>query len=91
MNIFAKAFCRTFQAGFRAALPILPYREPKVIDSCDGIKKVIEKEKIKSVLIVTDKGIMQNGLVQPVVDAYLLAINHERTHYENKNCCRLHL
>lgn len=62
MNIASKIFCRTFQAGFRAALPVLPYREPEIINSCFDLKSVFKKEDIKSILIVTDKGIVDNGL-----------------------------
>lgn len=69
MNIFVKVFCRTFQAVFRMALPVLPYREPQIIGSCSEIGKVIAKERIHSVLIVTDNGIVNNGLVKPVVEA----------------------
>ena len=66
MNIFAKIYCRIFQTAFRMALPVLPYREPEIIRSCAEIGKVAKKEKISSVLIVTDKGIVNNGLVDPV-------------------------
>lgn len=67
---FAKAiFCRTFQLGFRIALPVLPYREPKIVDSCKELGEVFQKEKLHSVLIVTDKGIRDHGLVEPVVKA----------------------
>ena len=66
MNIFAKIYCRVFQTAFRMALPLLPYREPEIIQSCAEIGKVAKKEKISSVLIVTDKGIVNNGLVGPV-------------------------
>ena len=69
MNIFAKIYCRIFQTAFRVALPVLPYREPEAIGSCTEIGKVAKKEKISSVLIVTDKGIVNNGLVDPVVAA----------------------
>lgn len=58
--------CRIFQIAFRIALPILPYREPEIIDSCKNLGKVLRKENIQSVLIVTDKGIMNNGLVAPL-------------------------
>ncbi len=44
MNLFAKVFCRTLQAVFRMALPVLPYREPQIIGFCSEIGKVIEKE-----------------------------------------------
>ncbi len=64
---FAKAiFCRAFQASFRAALPFLPYREPEIIGSCEGLSEVIKKERIRSAMIVTDKGILKNGLTLPL-------------------------
>lgn len=67
---FLKKFgCRVFQIVFRAALPLLPYREPEIIESCEKLDKVFKKENIKSVLIVTDKGIVSNGLVIPVTEA----------------------
>ena len=64
---FPKAvFCRVFQAAFRMAMPFLPYREPKIINSCAGIKEVLAKENATHVLVVTDKGIVNNGLLNPV-------------------------
>ena len=62
MNIVSKLFCRTFQIAFRAALPILPYREPKIVPSCSELGGVLGKEKSTSVLVVTDAGIVKNGL-----------------------------
>jgi len=50
------------------ALPVLPYREPEIINSCKEIGKVLKKEKATSVLVVTDKGIVNNGLLKPVQD-----------------------
>ncbi len=66
MNIASKFFCRVFQAGFRAALPILPYREPKIVPSCLELGGVFKKEKTTSVLVVTDAGIVKNGLTIPL-------------------------
>ena len=67
---FPKAvFCRVFQVAFRAALPVLPYREPEIISSCSELGKIAKKENLRSVLIVTDKGIVATGLVKPVVEA----------------------
>ena len=63
MNIVSKIYCRVFQAGFRAALPILPYREPKIVPSCSELGGVFKKEKTTSVLVVTDAGIVKNGLM----------------------------
>ena len=62
MNIASKIFCRSFQIAFRAALPILPYREPKIVPSCAELGNVFKKEKSTSVLVVTDAGIVKNGL-----------------------------
>lgn len=57
-----KIFCRTFQLGFRAALPVLPYREPAIINSCADLGRTLKKEDATHVLIVTDRGIVENGI-----------------------------
>ena len=62
MFILKKAGCRIFQMTFRAVLPVLPYREPKIIPSCSELGEVFERENSKSVLVVTDEGIVKNGL-----------------------------
>ena len=66
MFFLKAAFCRVFQTVFRAALPILPYREPEIINSCSELGKVFKKENSKSVLIVTDAGIVKNRLTAPL-------------------------
>lgn len=63
MFFLKSAYCRVFQTAFRIALPILPYREPKIIGSCTELGPVLQKENLQSVLIVTDKGIVDNGLL----------------------------
>lgn len=57
-----KVFCRTFQLDFRAALPVLPYREPAIINSCADLGRTLKKEDATHVLIVTDRGIVENGI-----------------------------
>lgn len=66
MFILKSAFCRVFQTAFRIALPVLPYREPEIISSCSHLESVFKKENIKSVLVVTDKGVVSCGLVKPL-------------------------
>ena len=61
MNIFKKAYCRAFQIAFRAALPILPYREPEIISEISGIVSVLSEKNIGSVLLVTDAGLKSMG------------------------------
>ena len=58
--------CRAFQIAFRVALPVLPYREPKVVSSCSELGEVFAKEKTGSVLVVTDEGIVKHGLTAPL-------------------------
>ena len=65
---FLKAlYCRIFQGVFRLALPILPYRQPKIVNSCEKLDTILCTESITSVLVVTDKGIIANGLVSPIL------------------------
>lgn len=62
MNQFKKVYCRVFQTAFKIALPLLPYRTPKVVGSVKKIPDLIKKHKCDTVLIVTDEGIMNLGL-----------------------------
>ena len=68
MFILKKIGCRAFQLAFRAALPFLPYREPKVLNSCENLGDVLEDEGARSALIVTDAGIVKNQLLLPLLD-----------------------
>ena len=42
MNILKKSYCRIFQTVFKLALPILPYREPKILKDENLFKEEIE-------------------------------------------------
>ncbi len=66
MNIFKKSYCRTFQGVFRLMLPMLPYREPTILESVLDIKSVLKSNNLSRVLIVTDKGIRDLGLTKPL-------------------------
>lgn len=68
MNIVKKTYCRIFQICFRAALPLLPYTEPKILEGMDKIPKVLEKFNFNKVLVVTDKGITEVGLGKQLTD-----------------------
>ncbi len=68
MFFLKSVYCRIFQGAFRLALPFLPYREPEIIRSCGELDAVFQKEKTTSVLVVTDKGIVQNGLLTAITD-----------------------
>ncbi|MGN0172188.1 MAG: iron-containing alcohol dehydrogenase [Acutalibacteraceae bacterium] len=69
MNILYKAYCRTFQAVFRLALPLLPYRKPVILESENDVLSVLQAHGIHSVLLVTDKGVRSHGLTQALEQA----------------------
>ena len=62
MNLSEKIFCRAFQGVFRAALPVLPYREPEILKEVKMIPRLLQKKHIKRVLLVTDAGVRGLGL-----------------------------
>ena len=64
MNIFKKVWCRVFQKCFRLALPLLPYREPEILEELNKISDLLKCKDINSVLLVTDKKIRELGLTK---------------------------
>lgn len=66
MNIFKKAYCRIFQGVFRLALPLLPYKEPKILESVIRVAEVLKEKSINSVMLVTDAGIRGFGITKPL-------------------------
>ena len=68
MNIFKRFYSRIFQGTFRLMLPILPYREPKILNNNQDIVSVLKENKKESVLLVTDKGIRNLNLTKSLED-----------------------
>lgn len=66
MNFFKAAYCRIFQAAERMLLPLLPYRDPKIISSTDEIRKVLEERGKVKPLLVTGARIRSLNLSQPL-------------------------
>ena len=54
MNVFYKAFCRTYQFVMKIAANFLPFRQPEILEGLEKVPEQIEKLGIDSVLIVTD-------------------------------------
>ena len=69
MNIFRKCYCRTFQAAFRLALPLLPYRSPQLLSGIDRVPKILRQQHCTRVLIVTDADITRLKLIRPLQQA----------------------
>lgn len=63
MNIIKKIYCRIYQSCFYLAMPILPYREPEILNNIYDIPNILNKERINRVLLITDLGIRKLGLI----------------------------
>ena len=71
LNVFQKAWCRTYQGVFKILIPMLPYRKPELIEGVDSVKKLPAKIKelgYDSVLIVTDSVLISLGLVDGLIE-----------------------
>lgn len=66
MNPIKKAYCRTFQFGFRVAMPFLPYKRPIHLDGVTSIAASLKEEHIDSVILITDSMIYNLGLTKPL-------------------------
>ena len=66
MNPVSKVFCRIYQAAFHLALPILPYRKPKIYENTTGIGPLLREQKIDSVLLITDLVLRSSGITAPM-------------------------
>ena len=62
MNVLKKSYYRAYQSAFHAATPLLPYREPKIMNSTQKIAPLLKCKGITSVLLVTGKIVRGTGL-----------------------------
>lgn len=69
MNKIKAAWCRIYQFCFRAILPLLPYREPKILETNKDVVDLLKKTKHKNVFFVTDKTIRGLGLCSSLEEA----------------------
>ncbi|MCM3711996.1 iron-containing alcohol dehydrogenase [Sporosarcina luteola] len=66
-----KIYCRSFQQVMKATAFFLPWREPQLLEgenSLEGLPRLIKREGIETVLIVTDKGIVTTGLMDDFLE-----------------------
>ena len=69
-------YCRSYQMMMRMASIFLPWRKPELLEgenSLSKLPKLIKSQNIESVLIVTDKGITEIGLM----DLFLKELQRE--------------
>lgn len=64
MNVIEKIYCRVFQGAFKVFIPMMPFRQPVIIDGFQNLPSVLNKEKVHRGLLVTDQSIMKLGLTE---------------------------
>lgn len=64
MNPLYKIYCRIFQIGLRIALPVLPYRNPKIVDRISDVPLIVKKSNLKKPLIITDGNLSKLGAAE---------------------------
>ena len=69
MNLPKKLFCRCFQTILRCALPVLPYRDPKILNQVEDIPDCLKEKHIGKILIVTDGFLHISGMLEPMKKA----------------------
>ncbi len=83
MNPVGEVWCRAYQGAFRAAIPVMPYREPFILESTDDIAALCTVLGIDSIIIVTDEMISKLGLVDRTLEfceaAGVKAILYDKT------------
>lgn len=68
MNIFKKAYYRTYQGIMKLLIPFMPYREPQILSSTDDIPHVLIEKNVNNVILVTDAGLTKLGLYNDLVN-----------------------
>ena len=72
MNPLAKVYCRIYQKVLWAAMPVMPWRKPELLEGKGALlmlPELIKSLGIESVLLVTDKGLASLGLHDPLLQA----------------------
>ena len=67
-----KAYYRTYQFVMGLGIKFIPWIEPVIIDGKDSIKKlsaIVKRKGFKSILVVTDPGLMGLHLLDPLFEA----------------------
>ena len=62
MKIIEQLYCRTIQLAFRAALPILPYRQPHLLRTPADTAQILRQCGISFILLIVDANVRSLGL-----------------------------
>lgn len=74
MHPIKKIYCRIYQTAFHAALPLLPYREPKRFKTMEQLEPALQELELSSVLIITDHFLYESGITSSLEE--ILNRNH---------------
>ena len=66
MHTLSRIGCRAVQLAFRAALPILPYRQPQLLDSLNDAPALLTERGVRAILLVADGTVRDLGLTAPL-------------------------
>ena len=66
MNLFKRLFCRTVHFGLKLALPLMPYKNPKIMERTTDVPAVLKENGKAHPLIVTDQTVRRLGLTEPL-------------------------
>ena len=69
MHPIRRLGCRAYQLAFRAALPVLPYRQPDLLDTLEEVPPLLSEKGIGSILLVADGAVYDLGLTRPLEQA----------------------
>lgn len=78
MNFLGKVYCRAYQGVMKIVLPMMPYREPVILDSMDAVAKTLLDKNIDNVMVVTDANIVKLNLLKTLIDC----LNENNIKYE---------
>ena len=75
MNIFKKCYCRTYQEIMWIATLAMNFRIPKTLEGEGVLSKMPDfirenEPNVKRLLVVTDKGLMKAGLLEPMFKSF---------------------
>ncbi len=68
MNKIKKVYCRGFQGAFFVAMPVLPYKDPTIIDSLGDVPEILDEQKYKKPFVVTDSNLSKLGASKNLTD-----------------------
>ena len=81
MNIIKKIYCRIFQTCFKLAIPFLPYRDPKILNSIEELPVELKARNINKVMLVTDSQLrmLTQGLEKLLPENGIKCVVYDKT------------